>query len=288
MKARHQSNLISHLKTKHFWIDLIILACLWTLTKVIPTEVLILKSIPIYNILKIISLVATLEMFSFLTFHTLKKQTGIIVQGFLGGFISSTGTFLRLTRDSVYNNVPSLQIELALISTTCSMLLEAIFLSFALNRSLFFEIARPIFIILFSFALIGILKIIKKKRDTSQSNFEYNIDDPINWKNVLKLTLIIISLIFATRFINQYSKLPIYISSCIISLFEAHGVLAALLTEYSDIKLISSSVMAILFGGLFSKIIIIFRGTNQSVKKKFILIYLFAYLMACIDFYFIR
>ena len=67
----HKTPLSYHFKDKHIWFDMALLAALFVVAAYFP-------------ILKIVPLVASLELFSFFSFHLLAKRSRFQVQGFLG------------------------------------------------------------------------------------------------------------------------------------------------------------------------------------------------------------
>ena len=87
---QHNTPLSTHFKDKHIWFDIAVLAAFFVIAHYFP-------------ILKIVPLVGSLELFSFFCFHLLAKRSRFQLQGFLGGFISSTAVFLQTLNESKFS-----------------------------------------------------------------------------------------------------------------------------------------------------------------------------------------
>lgn len=247
---------------KEFWFDLSALFLLWVVIWFTPDELLIYESISFLNILKIIALISTLEVMGFFAHHLMGNRAGVLLQGFLGGFVSSTMTFLNLTQDD--KGIHPVTVSRALLLATVGMLVECTFIIFAILPENFLALSKPflvqiILLILFAFLLGQIFK------DKNFSNPKIVLDDPIVWKKVAKFAVFILGLIFLMRFLSTNLKLPHIWASFILSLFEAHGVLTAGLTEAKSNADLDPMdiVLAVLIGNFVSKTFLVLRGKKK-------------------------
>lgn len=104
-------------------------------------------------------------------------------------------------------------------------------------------------------------------------DIELHIDHPIIWKNVAKLSFFIIVMVSIMHFIGDGFGLSREISTLIISFFEAHAVLAAIMFEWSlgteNIELLEF-IFLILLGNTLSKSYLAYQGRNLVKKWPFI------------------
>lgn len=231
-----------------------------------------------FPILKIVPLVASLELFSFFSFHLLTKNSRFQLQGFLGGFISSTAVFLQTLNDKKFAAEDDKSLLLTLMFALCAMLLECLFIIFFLAGSLSIVYYVP-FLVQLACIVAAILYIsISSRSDPANiapppANFDLLYDHPIIWKNVAKLSLIIFGIIYTTHFIGTELGFPQSISTLLISFFEAHAILASVMTEWSlqtqQLDLMTL-FLVILLGNTISKSYLAISGKNLRKKNFFV------------------
>lgn len=262
---KHKTPLISHFKEAHIWIDIVLLVILFAVASFIP-------------LLKIVPLVASLELFSFFSFHLFAKRSSLKLQGFLGGFISSTAVFLQILYDEKFRSLHSQDVILTLLLALCAMLLECIFILFFFSTNLPLLYYLPFllqlgFFIIVSFLVQGYLWSKNISPDNPEMDIELMIDHPIIWKNVVKLSVFIIALVSIMHFIGDSFGFSREISTLIISLFEAHAVLAATIFQWSqdqDNIVLLQLIFLILLGNTLSKSYLAYKADNLSRKWTFI------------------
>lgn len=264
-ETEHQTPLGYHFKHLHIWFDMGLLAILFLVAAYVP-------------LLKIVPLVASLELFSFFSFHLLAKNSRFQLQGFLGGFISSTAVFLQTLNDKKFAQESDKNLLLAMLFALCAMLLECLFIIFYLAQGLSFTYYVP-FLTQLACIAAAILYITFRSRSTpsdavqSKAQFDLLNDHPILWKNVVKLSLIILAIIYTMQFIGTELGFPRSISTLLISLFEAHAILASVMTEWSlrsqDIDLMTLCLV-ILLGNTVSKSYLAVSGRNLRKKVFFL------------------
>jgi len=264
-----------HFKDKHLWFDVIMLAALFVVATYIP-------------LLKIVPLVACLELFSFFSYHLLAKRSRFQLQGFLGGFISSTAVFLQILNDNKYLLTNQRDLLNTLFFALCAMLLECLFIIFFLSDELPVVYYLPFitqFIVFFT-AIIHVTMVSNLRFENSHAassaiDIELLNDHPIIWKNVAKLSVLIFLIISVMNFIGSELAVSRSIATLLVSLFEAHAILASVMMEWplqsSNIDLIKLFFI-ILLGNTLSKSYLAIRGKNLTHKGYFVAVMLLSFL----------
>lgn len=262
---KHTTPLISHFKQRHTWFDIGLLGLLFVLAAYVP-------------LLKIVPLVASLELLSFFSFHLFAKRNSLKLQGFLGGFISSTAVFLQILYDKKFVSLPSRDVISTLLLALFAMLLECVFILFFFSTQLPLIYYLPFFLQLGFFIItFFLLQRYSLSKDSNSDNqkidIELFIDHPIIWKNVAKLSSFIILLVSIMNFIGDKFGLSGEISILIISLFEAHAILGAIMVQSSisqdNIELLRL-IFLILLGNALSKSYLAYKSKNLVNKWTFI------------------
>lgn len=261
----HNTPLAYHFQHRHIWFDIAGLALLFVAAAYVP-------------LLKIVPLVASLELFSFFSFHLLAKSSRFQLQGFLGGFISSTAVFLQTLNDRKFASISARELLLILLFALCAMLLECLFIVFFLSDDLPLVYYLP-FITQLIFFAVAILYVNTSARfannhvGASSLDIDLLNDHPIIWKNVAKFSILIVVIISVMRFAGSELGLPPGISTLIVSLFEAHAILASIMTEWSlqpDQDQLLQLFFLILLGNTLSKSYLAYKGSNLAEKGFFI------------------
>lgn len=278
----HTTPLSYHFKQRHFWFDIAVLALLFIVAAYVP-------------ILKIVPLVACLELFSFFCFHLLAKGGRFQLQGFLGGFVSSTAVFVQALNDKKFAATSSRDLLQTLLLAVCAMLTECLFILYFLTSELPFIYYVPVLtqLLFFAGAVPYVNKLAQLPKDAHEdtgetSDFDMLIDHPIVWKNVAKLALIILTLVSVMHFIGNNLGFSRDISTLLVSLFEAHAILASVVTEWSldphTIDLLKL-VFVVLLGNTLSKSYLAFKGRNLQQKRFFVLVMVGALVLSlCVTF----
>lgn len=265
----HKTGLFYHLKGTEFWFDVIILIALWSSTFFIPKEFEVFPGATVVSIIKIVALLASLQMMGFFAYHLAGKRAGLIIQGFLGGFVSSTMTYLQFTQQDEFAHHNRWTVSRALLLSTVAMLAECIFIILTLANHSTWPLILPI---LTQLAIITLIVFLLPASTGSQAsaNKKLIVDEPIIWKKVIYFALLILFLIYSMRFISQHLSLNYMISAFIMSLFESHGVLAAAITEFNSNTTHHQgqiAVLVILGGNVISKSFFVLRGKNRAIRK---------------------
>ena len=267
----HKTPLTYHFKDKHIWFDMTMLAALFVVAAYIP-------------LFKIVPLVASLELFSFFSFHLLAKRSRFLLQGFLGGFISSTAVFLQILNDNKFSSTSERELLLTMLFALCAMLLECLFIIFFLAEELPFIYYLPFVTQLIFFSIVILYvnassssRFVSDHATDVRVDFELLNDHPIIWKNVAKLSILILVIISAMHYVGSDLGLSRGLSTLLISLFEAHAILASVMTEWSlesqNIDLMKLFFL-ILLGNTLSKSYLALKGSNLSQKWFFVVVML--------------
>lgn len=264
---QHTTPLSSHFKGKHLWFDISVLIALFVVASYYP-------------LFKIVPLLASLELFSFFSFHLMARRSRLQLQGFLGGFISSTAVFLQMLNDKRFISINSKQLSSTLLLAACAMLGECLFILYFLAEDIPLIIYVPFAAQLFFFVVVVLfVQAFLVKHDNDGKHTSYSLegemlnDHPIVWMNVAKLSLFIFTLIAVMHFIGNELGLSRDISTLLVALFEAHAILVSVITEWSldpdSIELLKL-VFLILLGNTLSKSYLVYKGKNLQGKWLFV------------------
>ncbi len=286
MNPGHSTPLKSHLKTSRLWLDLFLLTLLWALSWQLPQHLTIFQKSIWGSLLKIITLISTLEVIGFFSFHLLGRRAGVLIQGFIGGFISSTMVFLQFTQHEEFKTHTPLTIARALLLSSVAMMLPSIFIILSIDIEHPLDLMTPLIVQIVVISLFLIYFSLISHRSTSHHKIMV-IDRPITWKKVFYFALLMIGLIYGMRFLNDFLSLSPLISAFAISLFEAHGVLAATIADRQNeisTTIAVEIVMIISLGNVISKTFFILRGKNPALRIPVLLPLFIAVLAAGLTF----
>jgi uncharacterized membrane protein (DUF4010 family) len=283
--TKHSTPMHQHIKEKHLWLDISLLILLWMTAILLPKNIAIGDYLKLHLIFKLISLFATLELMSFLLFHFTSGHRGLLLQGLLGGFISSTATYLQLLGNEKFSSTNVHSTLNALLLAKIAMLIEAIMIVTALSNGETILLLTPFLLQLcfLFFALIWNIWRDSKLNHVKNISIHVEFDHPIIWKNVIRLSGLILFLVTSMHYLEEYFNLSEYYSAFIISLFEAHSVLASVLIKSQSMKqtLVNQAWLftLILLGSTISKSFLILRSQYFTKKRKLVLI-LFSSILA--------
>ena len=261
------SALNKHLKNTEFWFDIILLSILWIVVFILPGDTIILN-VKVTDILKIIALISSLEAFGFFMNLLFDRKNSLLFQGFFGGLISSTMTYLRFTTGSEAIKNPK-TVSQALILATIAMLIEGALIVAAIHPKGVFLISP--FLIQVGLLVLAVILLGKNQniRDELHLN-KLNLKEPIIWKKVLYFSSFIVGLIYLQQFINRFMPSSYIWTSFIVSLFEAHAVLAAAMTEFQSLgknQEVNLVILAVLTGNVISKSFFVLRSRNRVIIR---------------------
>ncbi len=281
----HQTPLLQHFREKHFWKDVFFLMMLCSFVVFLNTNN------PFVLLFKLMAIVASLEFISFLSFHLIGKEKSLLLQGFLGGMISSTTVFLQLNYDKKFSDTDSNVLARSELLAICAMILECIIIMLVFPGDLPFKFILPfvIYLLVITVSIFFLkLKANKNLNTTQPTAQSLEIDDPIRWVNVLKFALYVTVLKYFLNFSNHFLYLPKKLSIFIASIFEAHAVLAVSISGLSnnlDEREILTIVILILAGSSISKMYFVLTGSVLKSKRLVMVPMMISFLLASLALY---
>lgn len=264
---KHLTSLRAHLSEPRLWIDMTLLGLVGLLAWLINPQ-LQLWGISIATMFKVIAMVALLDVISFVVFHWLGSARGVLLKGFLGGFMSSTTVFMQLTQSDKVRTFPPSTLARALLLATLAMTIESVIILYTLTTQTDFLIACLPLIL--QAVCIGLTLIILPRIPTPQNVIDLTLlaSHPIGWLKVLRFAGFILVLIWAIRWLNASFALPLLWSSFVLSIFEAHAVLAASMIELTPTGLLgtrSQVIIAVILGSSLSKSGFVLKTKNLKL-----------------------
>jgi len=253
------TGLTQHLRQRRFWIDVVLLAIVY----LIASE---------FTLARVVAIVATLDLLSFLLFHFVAKRNSLRLQGFLGGFVSSTAVFLHVLNSKNYQHVPAPLLSASLFYALTAMLFECLLIIVLLagQAPLIFYVPFATSLMCFVFAAILFeWKAPSMKVSQAMEPLAAVAEHPISWSSVAKFSAIILALILLLEFLAQEFAFSANISATLIALFEAHAVLAASVTGWSQnstTETVITLFLMILLGNTLGKSLLVWRGYNLTKK----------------------
>jgi uncharacterized membrane protein (DUF4010 family) len=259
--AQHKTPIRQHLKTKHFWLDLSALILIYVAVIFIEYEKWV------KDLLKITALMGSIEILSFFSFHLLGRRKGLLLQGLLSGFISSTMFFFKVTQDISFKKFPHNYIHASLLLSVIGMLMEMIGITVVIAKSNLISLSLPILIQILFLTLFAFIFV---RRQKSFPTDDIIIDHPILWRKVLKFSIILGTIIFFTRKLGIIFPQLSLAMTFVISLFETHAIWAANLINLSQNEIILLHLHLILFGNIVSKSFLVLKFSGFQKNKALI------------------
>jgi uncharacterized membrane protein (DUF4010 family) len=268
--SEHLTPLRDHFKSKELWIDTLILMIVWFISIGLKHFLTDPKYSILLKLTHLTALMASIEMIGFFALHLFGKKKGVFVQGFIGGFISSTMIYIQFGDKEKMKAFYARDIVGALILSTISMLSLCILLVLTITSGNPVNIWLP-----FMFQIIGLIFChflilsLLPRNDIHDNSTLISIDNPIIWKNVLKFTLFFACILYGLKWMATLLPDSYLVTTFIISLFESHAILAAFLSEIDFIQEKFQSewiISLILLGNLVSKIFLVSRSEISGIK----------------------
>lgn len=265
--SKHATPLMSHLHEPRLWWDFFVLALIWALTITLDDQSRVF-GISVATVLKIMGMVGLLETFSFIVFHWLGYARGVLLQGFLGGFMSSTTVFIQLTQADTVKLLPPTILSRALLLATLAMIIECVFILYAIAPPTRFLLYSLPFLVQGACIAVAVMLFPKVSNEAQVLNLDILSNHPISWSKVMRFSVFIIALIWGIRWFNQSMQLSLVWSGFLLSLFEAHAVLAASMIELSPSSpdiLSLQIIIAVVLGNTLSKCFFVARTKNRTL-----------------------
>lgn len=175
----------------------------------------------------------------------------------------------------------------ALILATIAMLIECLLIGYTIRPHDILTVLRPVLLQMSILIIAFFINPMSGKLNINAEDSNLKMDHPIRWKNVLKLSIIVLVLIAAIHILEALTSLPLFWSSLIVSIIEAHAVLAAGLSAvgkdatHASVELV---VIAVIIGNTISKILIIIKAKNKSIIWKTITPFALSAIIPVVDY----
>lgn len=234
------------------------------------------------NIAWVIFSLSLIQFIGALLAKMIGASAGLVLTGFLGGFVSSTAITVSLCRlNQSKTGKSSLTLLMALISSVLAMLIEAGVLIFAAGAEAFHYVHNMLALpFLTGLIVLGVLWGWKSKSKVHMPMAGF--DRVINYQSVINLTTFIILILFASKFLQQmFGDSSIRLLTFLVSLFEVHGSLIASAQRVVVFGLVEGEfkilVMLSLLASLFSKLLLCtFLGSKAFASQVFLVMLLLA------------
>lgn len=248
----------------HFWWDSFLLLIIWLAVFFLPEHI---YKVPVAIILKVVALVASLEMISFLAYQFVDKKNGLFLQGFLGGFASSTTVFVQITQDKRFSKLSVNTITSILLFATLAMLIETLIIGLGLDAD-----QKIVYMIVFQMIVTALfIYLLWRDHESSKAtDVHFYIDHPIIWKRVLKLALFILTLIGVMKLITAYAPISEPFAVLLTSFFEAHAVFVAILLKDHQSNIYFLYLLVSL-GSVLSKLFLVWRSKIPGLVRQIVL-----------------
>lgn len=205
----------------------------------------------------LVLIIALLRFAAYIGIRLFGAAKGILLSGFLAGFVSSTAATASITQQVKRGEAPPLPAALAVVFSTIAMFLKLIFIIFIVSPDLLYSLCLPLFIVVILSGGAGLL-ISRNVKITDQLPAPKN---PLALWSAIKLALFLAALLIAVtlaqRFLGAfYAQLVIFLGG----LVEMQGIGLALSILYHNGQInlhyaINSMGIAIL-ASFFSKYVI--------------------------------
>lgn len=182
----------------------------------------------------IILILASLQFGGYLGIRLFGERLGMLLNGFFGGLISSTGLFAMLSHAKRSKNQTVFSGVIAGIFATIATLLAFLIVIFVTAPTLLQIIIWPVLAAI----LFGGLSSWLCMQKQTDKKFNITYPNPLDIKALIKLALLIMGILIFVALIKQYigqGALPL--AAFIAGLFELHGVAYAVALLYSEGKL---------------------------------------------------
>jgi len=221
----------------------------------------------------VIVLISGVSFAGFIVTKLIGTQKGILVTGFVGGFVSSTVIAWDFSAKSKLDGQNSNLYAAGIILASTVMFLRILVLIFILNLELGKMLTFPALILFFT-GLIFCYFLTKRKSDgTEISNLKFS--NPLNLKKAILLTLFFVALQMIVQFVKEESrKSGIFLISGISGLLDLDAISLTLSKFGSDSETVRNSSVAVLIAVLsntfFKLSIAVYKGHNELRKPIFL------------------
>ena len=243
------------------------------------------------KIVQMIFALALIQMVGSCLVRIFEPRAGMVLTGFLAGFVSSTALTAALSKKSHHMTAKNITLEsLSFLSATLAMLIQALILLIVglnqIHTSLFLLFVAPIG--------MTILLIVIHSRELEGDPFTIKETALIDIAAILKLTVFIAGILALSNFLkNIFGHSGIEILTFLVSLFEIHGSIIANVQLHDagtiDVHFLGELLTLSLVASYISKLVLVITLGNSFLKKRILLWSIFvllSLLLSWLVFYF--
>ena len=221
----------------------------------------------------VVVLISGVSFAGYIVTKLVGTQRGIIISGFVGGFVSSTviaWDFSAKSRQDIQN---SNLYAAGIILASTVMFVRILILVYIMNTELGKVLTIPTLILFFTGLIFSYFLSKRKSGGNEVSDIQFS--NPLNLKNAILLTLFFVALQMLIQFVKEESgNSGIYLISGISGLLDLDAISLTLSKFDSDSETIRNSSIAILIAAISNTIfklsIAIFKGHNELRKPVFL------------------
>lgn len=243
---------------------IIILILALTILPILPTEPI--DHYQLINLQKLCMLILVLAAMQFAGYVALRAfgvKLGYLLMGFFGGLVSSTALFATVSKNSKLEKSDKNALTTAGLAAIAATLAESLviigFLSIPLLKTVFI----PIILMIITSGLIA-LAFAKKNNGTKIAL--QDLPNPLDFKSVLKLALIIFAMYIIVAMARQFLGVEaVGVITFLGGLFETHSVILANAILFSGKRLTVAEAADLIYIAVIS-----------SFVSKYVLVWIFA------------
>lgn len=177
------------------------------------------------SLLMLFALIALLQFAGYAANRLFGARSGLALSGFLGGFVSSTAVFVALPETRRSNpNEEWLVTSHALLAVSATLIQLGLVITLA-ETALAASLAVPLLVMVLTSAAIALLL----ARGNASKGGRTQLRDPVDFRSVLKLALVLGSLIAMVNLVHRaFDDRGLWLVAGISGLFELQGVSLAI------------------------------------------------------------
>lgn len=237
-----------------------------------------------YIVWLMVVFISGISFASYVAMRIFGSKWGILLSGFFGGLISSTGltlTFAHLSKKQSANN----HYYLVAILVACSAMFFRILLEiFILSRVLFLELIWPMLIMGMVIIIFASYFYFRITDDAKKERAIHDLQNPFKLKPALSFGLFFSAMLFIIEFAKYYfGDQGVYLTSFISSIFDVDPITISLAQLINDNLAISVAVVGILIAAVtntFVKGAMVLLFGDRKLAGKILMVFLIASLTA--------
>lgn len=214
----------------------------------------------------LIATIAALQFAGYIAIRLFGEKTGLVLLGFLGGFVSSTVVFVNLSHTLKAHSKNKSVVIASAILANLAMLIEMMIIVFVAAQDFLFYIFKPMLAMCtMSIVIVFLILLFNKERNTKQTLSE----KPVNFQTIIRSALLIFSALIIVALTKHFAGPDAtLLVSFLTGLFEIHGVSLAtgLLYENHQLSLhiAALALFSAIIGAFISKLFLVWSTTERK------------------------